>query len=289
MPIANVRGVHLHYDVVGQSGPWIAFMPGGRKAGREIQSLAEKIASADYRVLLHDRRNCGASDVAIEGDQPEYEIWADDLYELLKQLDAFPAIIGGSSSGSRTALVLALKHPEVISALLLMRVTGGSFGCTLLAEDYYGQFIRIAEQSGMAAICETDHFAACIAARPVNRERLMSMDAARFIAVMQNWRLYFINGVDQPVLGADEAQLRSFHIPTFIVPVNNNSPLEIVKYVSKVFDHPMELCAEPVDGSIQSSLMGSEKNPGPKSKPNGYLDITNKGDTIEWTNSNVQA
>ncbi|CAF1126490.1 unnamed protein product [Didymodactylos carnosus] len=222
MPIANVRGVHLHYDVVGQSGPWIAFMPGGRKAGREIQSLAEKIASADYRVLLHDRRNCGASDVAIEGDQPEYEIWADDLYELLKQLDAFPAIIGGSSSGSRTALVLALKHPEVISALLLMRVTGGSFGCTLLAEDYYGQFIRIAEQSGMAAICETDHFAACIAARPVNRERLMSMDAARFIAVMQNWRLYFINGVDQPVLGADEAQLRSFHIPTFIVPGNDN-------------------------------------------------------------------
>jgi pimeloyl-ACP methyl ester carboxylesterase len=185
MVVANVRGIHIYYEVVGQSGPWIAFMPGGRKPGHAILSLAEKIASAGYRVLLHDRRNCGASDVAIEGDQPEYEIWADDLYELLKQLNAFPAIIGGSSSGARTALVLALKYPEHIRALLLMRVTGGSFACTLLAEDYYGQFIRIAEQSGMAGICDTDHFAGCIAARPVNRERLMSMDAAHFIAVMQ--------------------------------------------------------------------------------------------------------
>ncbi|CAF4546770.1 unnamed protein product [Rotaria sp. Silwood1] len=223
MPIANVRGLHLHYDVVGQSGPWIAFMPGGRKAGHEIQSLAKKIASTGYRVLLHDRRNCGASDVMIEGDQPEYEIWADDLYELLKQLDAFPVIIGGSSSGSRTALILALKHPELIRALLLMRVTGGSFGCTLLAEEYYGKFIRIAEQNGMAAICETDHFAACIMARPVNRERLMSMDAAHFISVMKNWSRYFINGIDQPVLGADEDQLRSLRIPTFIIPGNDKT------------------------------------------------------------------
>jgi pimeloyl-ACP methyl ester carboxylesterase len=221
MPTANVRGIHLHYDVIGQGGPWIAFMPGGRKAGNEIQSLAEKIANAGYRVLLHDRRNCGASDVVIEGDQPEYEIWADDLYELLKQLDAFPAIVGGSSSGSRTALVLALKYPDVIRALLLMRVTGGYFGCTLLAEDYYGQFIKIAEQSGMAAICETDHFAACIAARPINRERLMSMDTAHFIAIMQNWKRYVINGIDQPVLGADKDKLQSLHVPTLIVPGND--------------------------------------------------------------------
>lgn len=223
MPVANVRGVHIYYEVLGQSGPWVAFMPGGRKAGCEIQSLAEKIANAGYRVLLHDRRNCGASDVVIEGDQPEYEIWADDLFELLRQLDAFPAVVGGSSSGARTALVLAIKHPESVRALLLMRVTGGSFGCTLLAEDYYGQFIQIAQDNGMVAICKTDHFAACITARPANEERLMSMDPARFIAVMQNWSHYFIDGIQQPVLGANEDQLRSLHVPTIIVPGNDKT------------------------------------------------------------------
>lgn len=223
MPIADVRGVHLYYEMLGRSGPWVALMPGGRKPGYEIQSLAEKIASAGYRILLHDRRNCGASDVMIEGDQPEYEIWADDLYELLKQLNALPAIIGGSSSGSRTALILATKHPESIRALLLMRITGGSFACTLLAEDYYGQFIRIAEQDGMAAICRTDHFAACIAARPVNEERLMSMDVTQFITVMENWRRYFINGITQPVLGVNDDQLRSLYVPTIVVPGNDKT------------------------------------------------------------------
>ena len=228
MPIADVRGVQLHYDIVGQSGPWIAFMPGGRKAGHEIQSLAEKIACVGYRVLLHDRRNCGASDVIIEGDQAEYEIWADDLAELLKQLNAVPAIIGGSSSGARTALVLAVKHPEIVRALLLMRVTGGPFACMLLAKDYYGQYIKIAEQKGMAGICETDHFSACITAHPVNRQRLMSMDTAHFIAVMQNWRCYFTDSINQLVLGANEDQLRSLNIPILIVPGNDKThPREV--------------------------------------------------------------
>ena len=104
-----------------------------------------------------------------------------------------------------------------------MRVTGGSFGCTLLAEDYYGQFIQIAQDNGMVAICKTDHFAACITARPANEERLMSMDPARFIAVMQNWSHYFIDGIQQPVLGANEDQLRSLHVPTIIVPGNDKT------------------------------------------------------------------
>jgi pimeloyl-ACP methyl ester carboxylesterase len=39
-------------------------------------------------VLLHDRRNCGGSEVGIEDIGSENEIWADDLYELGRQLGA---------------------------------------------------------------------------------------------------------------------------------------------------------------------------------------------------------
>ena len=48
-----------------------------------MRSLSERIAAAGYRVLLHDRRNCGASDVIIDGSESEYDIWADDLHALL--------------------------------------------------------------------------------------------------------------------------------------------------------------------------------------------------------------
>src|SRR4051812_33796812 len=88
MPVAQIRGVNINYEVLGKRGPWMALSPGGRRALGEIKYLAEPIAQAGYRVLLHDRRNCGASDVSFDASASEYEIWADDLYELLGEVNA---------------------------------------------------------------------------------------------------------------------------------------------------------------------------------------------------------
>src|SRR5204863_6351697 len=106
MAWANVRGANIHYEVMGDRGTWVALSPGGRRGLDGVLSLGKRIADAGYRVLLHDRRNCGESDVVIDGEDAEFEIWADDLYELLTQLDAKPAFAGGSSSGCRLALLL---------------------------------------------------------------------------------------------------------------------------------------------------------------------------------------
>ncbi len=67
MPIANIRGVHINYQVLGEHGPWVALSPGGRRDLSGVMPLATRVAAAGYRVLLHDRRNCGASDVVIAG------------------------------------------------------------------------------------------------------------------------------------------------------------------------------------------------------------------------------
>jgi|SRR5882672_149904 len=225
MPIANVRGVTLHYEVLGHQGPWVALSPGGRRAIEGVESLAKRIAAAGYRVLVHDRRNCGASDVAIEGRESENEIWADDLHELLKQRNALPAWIGGSSSGCRMALLFALRHPQAIRGLLLWRVTGGLAAAKRLAQRYYGQYIPIAQQGGMAAICATEEFGERIRDRPENRERLMKMDPARFIEVMSNWNRAFLDGADKPVIGATESELKSLKAPACIVPGNDLSHL----------------------------------------------------------------
>ena len=226
MPIANVRGVAIHYEVLGSEGPWVALSPGGRRAIEGVQSLAKRIAAAGHRVLVHDRRNCGASDVAIEGDKSENEIWADDLHELLKQQDALPAWIGGSSSGCRMALLFALRYPRATRGLLLWRVTGGMAAAKRLAHRYYGQYIPIAQQGGMAAICATEEFGERIRDRPANRERLMKMDPARFIEVMSNWNRGFLEGADKPVIGATEAELKSLRTPACIVPGNDLSHLK---------------------------------------------------------------
>jgi pimeloyl-ACP methyl ester carboxylesterase len=221
MPDATIRGVTLNYRVFGKGGPWIAFTPGSRRGFGELVSLAERMASAGYRVLLHDRRNCGASEVGIEPIASEHEIWADDLDILCKQLGATPIWGGGSSAGARLALLFALRHPESVSGLLLWRVTGGAHAAEKLSQQYYGAFIELAEKGGMEAVCASEHFAECIRARPSNRERLMSMSPKAFIDTMAMWKKRFLEDADLPVVGATEDDLRSLKIPVCMIAGND--------------------------------------------------------------------
>ena len=150
MPVAKVRGVNIFYQVIGDHGPWAALITGGRRGHDEFIPLAQKLAKGGYRVVLHDRRNTGRSDVLIEGDTAEEILWLDDLHDLLKQLGATPTIIGGSSAGARTAMRYYTRFPNDTRALLLMRVTGGAFAAGRLPENYYGAFIKAAQKGGMA-------------------------------------------------------------------------------------------------------------------------------------------
>ena len=223
MPIANVRGANINYEVLGTSGPWVALSPGGRRALDHVKSLARHVADAGYRVLIHDRRNCGVSDIVIGGETSEYEIWADDLYELLSQLKASPAVVGGGSSGCRLSVLFALKYPHAVRALLLWRVTGGAFAAARLTENYYGKYIRAAQDGGMDAVCALDHFQERIAARPGNRATLMAMDPKAFIAAMERWREQFAKGAELPIIGASERDLNSIKVPTCIIPGNDKT------------------------------------------------------------------
>ncbi len=221
MPVAEIRGVDINYRVLGERGPWLALQPGGRRGLGGVEPLAEKIAEAGNRVLIYDRRNCGASGVSFDGGNSENEIWAEDLRELLQHLDALPAFIGGSSSGCRLALLLALRHPAAVRGLLLWRVTGGAYAAERLVLNYYTQFIEMAQAGGMAAVCASEHFGEVIKANPANRTRLAGMKAGDFIAVMERWRRAFNEGADHPVIGLSPAELRSMTMPACIVPGND--------------------------------------------------------------------
>jgi len=218
MTIATVRGVAINHEIVGTRGPAMALTPGGRNPLGHVRSMAERMAAAGYRVLIHDRRNCGASDVAFDPGQSEYDGSADDLHALLAHYDMLPAVIGGASSGARLSLALALRHPAAVRALLLWRVTGGRFAVDRLVEKYYDEYIRAAGQGGMAAVAATEHFAEVIRNRPSNRERLLAIDPRDFVAVMQAWRAHFVASADWPLIGVSERDLGAIRAPALIIP-----------------------------------------------------------------------
>ena len=214
MPSMLINGANIRYEEMGSGMP-IALTPGGRIGMEGVKDLAERLA-IQYRVIIYDRRNCGASDVIIGGELSEQEIWAEDLYELLQRLDASPAYIGSGSAGCRVSLLLAIHHPDAVKALLLWYVTGGAVAAERLGHLYYEQFIEMAERDGMEEVIQGDFFAERIQQNPSNRARLLAMNPQEFIDVMRRWRAFFT--ADKPVIGATEAELRAIQAPAAITP-----------------------------------------------------------------------
>jgi pimeloyl-ACP methyl ester carboxylesterase len=221
MPEVPVRGVRINYETIGRSGPWIALTPGSRRRYEELINLSETIVRSGYRVLLHDRRNCGASEVAFDSSASEHEIWADDLYALGQKLGALPMYVGGSSAGARLAILYAIRHPDCLRGLLLWRLTGGQEAVDRLAENYYGEFIKMAIEGGMEAVVRSEHFSECIRARPANRERLLQTDVQHFIKTMSFWRECFLQSANLPIVGATEADLSSIKAPACLIAGND--------------------------------------------------------------------
>src|SRR5215831_2402518 len=128
-----------------------------------------------------------------------------------------------SSRRCPPSVLFALKYPHAVRALLLWRVTGGPFAAARLTENYYGKYIQAAQEGGMAAVCELDHFKERIEARPANRAVLMAIDPKTFIAAMERWRAQFAKGAELPIIGASEKDLNSIKVPTCIIPGNDKT------------------------------------------------------------------
>ncbi len=223
MPFANVNSVRLNYEVLGNRGPWVALVSGARRNMDEVRGLATLVANSGFQVLLHDRRNTGLSSLSLEGEGSEFEIWADDLRALARSLGLPPLMVGGSSSGCRLATIMALRHRDAISALLMMRVTGGAFAVKRLSRVYYGQYIEALERGGMEEVCRTDHFRDLIAIDPSRRGQIMAWNREHFLDVMRRWQVSLESGINDPMLGASEEQLKGIDFPVCVLPGNDNT------------------------------------------------------------------
>jgi pimeloyl-ACP methyl ester carboxylesterase len=218
VPTASVRGVGINYDIVGERGPWLLLIQGGRQDMELFRPLADNFAAAGYRVIIHDRRNSGASDIALDPAASEEEVFADDAFALCEQLGALPVIACGGAGGSRHCILLTLRHPGATRCLLLWWPSGSRPAAEQLAEQYYGQYISAAESGGMRAVLATPYYTERCARVPENCERLLAIDTHEFVATMRRWRQFFLDGADMPVIGVNAPTVAGITLPTCIVP-----------------------------------------------------------------------
>ena len=216
MAVAEVEGLSIAYDIVGEGSPWV-LTPGGRfsKDAPGLHELAQELAAAGNRVLLWDRPNTGASQVCFTGDS-ESAMQADVLAGLLRRLEMAPAVVAGGSGGSRVSLLTAARHPDVARGLAVWWISGGVFGLVSLGVHYCGDSILAAWRDGMAAVAELPEWSEVVARNSVNRDVFLAEDPRRFIATLEQWMLAYCPRPGELVPGLPDDQARAIDVPALV-------------------------------------------------------------------------
>lgn len=114
--IVRAGDVELHYVEQGNGVP-VVFVHGSVDDYRSFESQLEPL-SRRYRVISYSRRY-NFPNANVPSGSHSALVEAEDLASLLKALGAYPAHVVGHSYGAYTALILAMKHPELVRSVVL--------------------------------------------------------------------------------------------------------------------------------------------------------------------------
>ena len=113
----NIRGIELHYIEQGQGEPLI-LLHGGQGDYRSWEPQM-KALSPQYRVIAYSRRYHYPNNNPFTAKYHSAYTEADDLAAFIRKLKLGRVHLVGTSIGAFTALVLAVKHPEMVRSLVL--------------------------------------------------------------------------------------------------------------------------------------------------------------------------
>lgn len=183
----------LHTTQLGESGPLVVFCHGLFGQGKNWTTAAKALAD-DHRVLLVDMPNHGRS---AWSERVDYLDMADEVAELLSAGD--PVALVGHSMGGKTAMVLALRRPELVERLCVVDMSPVDYHG--LSE--FGHFVASMQGLDLAALTRrSDADAALAEAVPNDTVRSFLLQNLRRDGDDWAWQPNLdVLGRDLPVLG----------------------------------------------------------------------------------------
>jgi pimeloyl-ACP methyl ester carboxylesterase len=143
----TVGGAKLYYEMAGEGQTMVlchaGFVDSGMWDG-QWEAFAQH-----YRVIRFDMRGYGKSDPATGPVSRR-----NDLYQVLTQLNVERAILLGCSMGGESVLDLALEHPEMASALILVSAAPTGFEMQGEPPRYLMEMIEAAAQGDVERASE---------------------------------------------------------------------------------------------------------------------------------------
>ena len=149
MPIANINGVNLNYETSGQ-GEAVVFLHGMTGSTQDWVNQTG-VLSPDYRVVALDMRGHGQSAAPPGEEEYSIPIFTEDVFGLLKLLNIKRCCLVGHSVGGFIALQFALKHQDMLAALVLVDTAGGQIASAPGAAQLRQKLDELARSQGMEA------------------------------------------------------------------------------------------------------------------------------------------
>jgi class 3 adenylate cyclase len=134
---AKSEDVHLAYQVIGESGLDLVYVPGFASNVEEAwedphyRRFLERLASFS-RLILFDKRGTGLSDPVAIADLPTLEQRMDDMRAVMDAAGSERAAVLGHSEGGVMSVLFAATYPERTIAL----ITLGTFAKRIWSRDY---------------------------------------------------------------------------------------------------------------------------------------------------------
>ena len=130
MPSSSETSRPLHTTAVGDHGSLVVFCHGLFGQGRNWGGVA-KALSDDHRSLLVDLPDHGRSSWS---ELFGYAAMADEVAALLSEED--PVTLVGHSMGGKVAMLVALRHPELVARLCVVDIAPVDYGGSSEFERY---------------------------------------------------------------------------------------------------------------------------------------------------------
>jgi len=188
---AQVNGIKMYYEIHGTGQPLVLIHGGGSTMHTSFGKIMPQLAKT-HMVIAVDLQNHGRTSARYVPETFEQD--ADDVAELLKQLNIKGADVMGFSNGGSTTLQLAIRHPELVHKLVAISALykrAGTF-------PWFWDFISKADISSMPQIYK-DVYLAIPGNTQAGLQNMHDKDAQR----MQNfkdWNEELIKSIKAPTL-----------------------------------------------------------------------------------------
>lgn len=203
MPQFQHDGCNLYHEVHGSTGPALVFAHG---RGGCTASWWQQVPAFrdDHRVVLIDHRGFARSACP---DGRHLDHFVSDMAALLDHLEIDRAVLVGQSMGGRTALGMAVHHPDRVRGIVLSCTAGGLLIPEVEATQEARQTIPRGIEAPTAALAP--------AFRDANPAMTFLYEALRAMTPVQGplfrASLAALDG------GVTPADLAGYHVPTLVL------------------------------------------------------------------------